>query len=113
MNVSDYGRSLIRTFVPLVVGSLVAWLATLGIEVDRAAVIGILDPLLATAYYAIIRSAEKRWPGAGWLLGVPGAPSYAPAPPAPSSGDAQGLSGAIAGDAEAEKPLLSLAFEAD
>lgn len=103
MNVSDYGRSLIRTFVPLVVGSLVAWLATLGIEVDRTALIGILDPLLATAYYALIRAAEKRWPGAGWLLGAPGAPSYAPpsAPAdvaAPSPEGAQSASEAVAAD---------------
>lgn len=93
MNVSDYGRSLIRTFVPLVVGSVVAWLATQGVEVDRTALIGILDPLLATAYYALIRAAEKRWPGAGWLLGAPGAPSYAP-PSAPADAAASSPEGA-------------------
>ena len=77
MNLSDYGRSLIRTFVPLVVGSFVAWLATRGVEIDRNTLIGILDPILATAYYAGVRAIEKRWPRAGWLLGAPGAPSYA------------------------------------
>lgn len=77
MNLSDYVRSLIRTFVPLVVGSFVAWLATRGVQIDRNTLIGILDPILATAYYAGIRAIEKRWPRAGWLLGAPGAPSYA------------------------------------
>ena len=101
MNVSDYGRSLIRTFVPLVVGSLVAWLATRGVEVDRTALIGILDPLLATAYYALIRAAEKRWPGAGWLLGAPGAPSYAPAPAPPSSSGSASESAQSASEAVA------------
>ena len=74
---TDYGRSLIRTFVPLVVGSLVAWLASRGVKVDQSALLPAVDAIVAAAYYGVIRWAETRWPKAGWLLGAPGAPSYA------------------------------------
>lgn len=76
MNLSDYGRSLIRTAVPLLVGSLVSWLATRGVNVDLGATVAVVDTLIGAVYYAAVRAAEKRWPGAGWLLGAPGAPSY-------------------------------------
>lgn len=76
MNLSDYGRSVIRTIVPLFVGSAVGWLATKGIEIDRAAVITAVDTAIGGLYYIAIRAAERRWPQAGWLLGAPGAPVY-------------------------------------
>lgn len=78
---TDYGRSLIRTIVPLLVGSLVAWLATRGIEVDRAAILPAVDAIFTAVYYGVVRFLETKFPKAGWLLGVPGAPSYAVSAP--------------------------------
>lgn len=77
MTPSDYGRSVIRTVVPLVLGSLVGWLATRGVRVDVTAVTTIVDATLGGLYYVVVRAIEQRWPKAGWLLGAPGAPSYA------------------------------------
>lgn len=77
MNLSDYGRSIIRTVVPLIVGTVVAWLASRGINIDQATLLPLVDTLVAGAYYAVIRAAEKKWPSMGWMLGAPGAPSYA------------------------------------
>lgn len=76
MNGTDYGRSVIRTIVPLIVGSLVGWFVSKGVEVDRGALTAALDSLLGGLYYVVIRAVERRWPKAGWLLGAPGAPTY-------------------------------------
>lgn len=77
---TDYGRSLIRTIVPLIVGSLVAWLATRDINVDQALILPAADAIITAVYYGVVRFLETKVPAAGWLLGVPGAPSYAIAP---------------------------------
>jgi hypothetical protein len=79
---TDYGRSLIRTIVPLLVGSLVAWLATRGVSVDQALILPAADALFTGVYYGIVRWLETKSPKAGWLLGIPGAPSYAISSPA-------------------------------
>jgi ABC-type phosphate/phosphonate transport system permease subunit len=96
MNPTAYGRSLIRTIVPIVVGALVGWLATRGIEVDAAVIIPAVDGIVAALYYAAIRAAEQKWPSAGWLLGAPGAPSYGSAvvPPGIVVGGSESDSGA-------------------
>lgn len=77
---TDYSRSIVRTIVPLIVGTIVGWLATRGIEVDRVALTGVVDPIIAAAYYAVVRIVEQHAPWAGWLLGAPGAPSYGSRP---------------------------------
>lgn len=65
-----YVTSIIRTFVPIVVGTIAAYLVAHGLpDVDEAAVEGWLTPVLIGAYYAAIRGAEKKWPQIGWLLG--------------------------------------------
>lgn len=86
---NDYIRSLIRTIVPLIVGSVVGWLATHGVKVDEATVLPMVDSVVAAGYYAGVRALEHRWPSAGWLLGAAGMPSYGgsvePAAPAPAA----------------------------
>jgi hypothetical protein len=84
MTLTDYGRSVIRTVVPLVVGSVIGWLATRGVDVDASTIIPAVDAIIAGGYYALIRAAEKRWPSAGLMLGARGAPSYAAPPAAPN-----------------------------
>jgi hypothetical protein len=85
MNPSAYGRSIIRTVVPIIVGSVIAWLAARGVKVDEATILPAVDAVVAAAYYALIRLVEDKWPKAGWLLGSPGAPTYASATPSPST----------------------------
>lgn len=92
MSPSAYGRSLIRTVVPIVVGAVVGWLATRGVEVDSASLIPAVDAVAAAAYYALVRAAEQRWPALGWLLGAPGAPSYSAPVPVDGAGPGRGES---------------------
>lgn len=76
---NSYITSLIRTYVPLGVGVLVSWLASIGISVDStatAALVAGLGAVAAGAWYALARLLERRWPKLGVLLGVPAAPAY-------------------------------------
>ncbi len=64
--------SLIRTYVPLIVGYLVGWLATLGITVtsdQQVAIIGAIGTIAAGVYYTVVRLLEKKFPWATVLLG--------------------------------------------
>lgn len=77
---SDLIVSYIRTGVPVVVGAVVAWLITLGVELDaetQAALITGLTGVCIAAYYAAVRALERRWPKVGVLLGKKSEPSYA------------------------------------
>ena len=78
----DFVLSLVRTYVPIVVGAALAWLATKGIEVDSAAASGLvlgLSGLIMAGYYALARLIEQKAPVVGGLmLGAPNkAPKYA------------------------------------
>ncbi len=74
--------SFIRTFVPIVVGFLVAWAQPFGIEVDTEAAIAMLTAVSTAAYYTVARLLESKWENAGWLLGAAKQPIYA-TPPVP------------------------------
>lgn len=90
MKLNDQIVAGIRTFVPWLVGALIAQLAIAGIDVravlDGLASVGILinvDTIVMTvtgvvtaAYYAAAKWAEAKWPQVGWLLGYPAAPKY-------------------------------------
>lgn len=75
----DYVDSLIRTYVPLIVGPAIVWLSTtLGTdlsELEQPAIL-VLSGVAGAVWYAGVRLLERRWPSAGWLLGKPGAPRY-------------------------------------
>lgn len=76
---NDFITSLIRTNVPVVVGGVVAWLITLGIEVPEGSEGPLIAALTAAAiavYYVTVRALETRWPGFGFLLGTRAEPSY-------------------------------------
>lgn len=79
---SDYVTSLVRTWVPVLVGSMLAWLAVnLGFVVDEQTQTGIvlgLSGVLISLYYAVVRWAAKRWPRAELLLGAAKQPTYQP-----------------------------------
>lgn len=71
--------SYARTYVPIAVGALFAWLASLGLELDpeiQAGLVVALTGIIQAAYYALFRQLEKRWPWAGVLLGSRAQPSY-------------------------------------
>lgn len=71
--------SLVRTYVPVAVGALAAWLLTLGIELDAEAQTGLtvaLTGLVVAVYYTVARLLEKRWPVFGILLGSTKQPEY-------------------------------------
>jgi hypothetical protein len=71
---SDYLLSLIRTVVPVAVGSALGWLATHGMSLDpntQAGLIAAITGLCIALYYAAIRWLESKHPAIGkWLLGA-------------------------------------------
>jgi hypothetical protein len=73
---TDYIVSVIRTWVPILVGPVVVFLLSLGIEFDSTALELFLASFLSGAYYALVRWAEGRWPWIGGLLGVKSTPTY-------------------------------------
>lgn len=72
--------SYIRTYVPIGVGMIVAYLVTLGIQLDndtQAALVVFLTGALQALYYAVARTLEKKWPQLGsFLLGSSKQPTY-------------------------------------
>lgn len=72
----DLFRSVVRTFVPVVVGLIMAGLAKAGIEMDSTALTTVIDALFVGGYYVVIRLLERRFPAVGWLLGLPVTPTY-------------------------------------
>ena len=73
----DLAVSLIRTYVPIVVGTALSLLATIGITgVDSTQAAAVVTSLTIGVYYAIARAIERRSPKAGVLLGHKTAPSY-------------------------------------
>jgi ABC-type transport system involved in cytochrome c biogenesis permease component len=76
---SQYIVSVIRTWVPIIVGSFIGWLLSLGVEVgeDAQAALTLALGALATAlYYAFVRWLETKFPSAGILLGYIRQPVY-------------------------------------
>lgn len=76
---NDFVTSHIRTFTPVAVGQLAAWLITLGIELDadtQAGLILALGGLVTAVYYFIARKLEQKFPSMGWLLGSKKQPEY-------------------------------------
>lgn len=82
--------SLIRTYVPVVVGSLVAWLISLGVAVDTSLQVGLVTALtgiLIAVYYTVVRVLERKWPALSVLLGSSQIPAaYAPTGEAAKNG---------------------------
>lgn len=76
---SDTIVSYIRTYVPILVGTVLAWIGKeLGIELDSPELKTGFTVLVIAIYYAVARTLEKRWAFMGYLLGVPKQPSYEP-----------------------------------
>jgi hypothetical protein len=81
-NVSDILRSAVRTAVPLLVGAVVSFLAQRGVHVNSTMTTLGISLGTAEGYYLLGRLGEVLVSHKlGWLLGIPGAPSYAPKTP--------------------------------
>jgi hypothetical protein len=72
--------ALIRTFVPAVVGTVIAFFVGRGIEIDPATqetlTTGVVSLSIAVYYGAITALERKVDPRFGWLLGFAKAPAY-------------------------------------
>jgi hypothetical protein len=62
-------KNIIRTFVPVVVADVIAYVTKLETHVPRTTLIALL-PIISTAYYAGVKVLEKKYPNLGWLLGA-------------------------------------------
>lgn|GEM_PF-1773147 len=77
---SNLSRSIIRKMTPVAAGLVVGLLAKVGIHGLDAQVTAYITSGAAAAYGALASWAETKVPALGWLLGAPGAPTYAPKP---------------------------------
>ena len=75
--------SFVRTLVPVAVGQIAAYLATIGIELPddvMAAVTVILGFIITAIWYTVVRFLEQKWPWIGVLIGWAATPDgYTPA----------------------------------
>ena len=78
--VNNFVISQIRTYVPILVGALIAWLATMGLNLDtdtQSGLVIFLTGALQALYYFVARVIERRWPQSGsFLLGSSAKPVY-------------------------------------
>lgn len=72
--------SLVRTYVPWLVGAAIGWLISLGVPLDPEVETQITLALMGVAsflYYALARIFELYVsPNLGWLVGLPKQPIY-------------------------------------
>lgn len=73
-------ESLVRTFTPIIVGAVLGWFATAGIELDgefSASLTLLVSGVLSGVYYIAVRLLETYVaPKFGWLLGLAKSPEY-------------------------------------
>lgn len=70
---NPFAASLIRTIVPIIVGSILGLLTRAGLDIDlegQQALSTLIDGAFIGAYYLVIRIIETKVPQVGWLLGL-------------------------------------------
>ena len=71
--------SIVRTFVPIIVGSVVGWFVTLGVTLDdqfSGLLTLVVSAALSGVYYVAVRLLETYVaPKLGWLLGLAKTPT--------------------------------------
>lgn len=77
---NDYLLSLVRTWVPVGVGSVLTYLGVhygilLPEDMSGQLAIGV-TALVVGAYYTVVRGLEAKWPVFGKLLGKKAQPTY-------------------------------------
>lgn len=76
---TNFATSLIRTYVPIIVGAIVSYLVTKGIDIDANAQLGLITFLTAVlqgGYYLLARLLERQFPQLSVLLGSNKVPNY-------------------------------------
>lgn len=79
---NDYFTSLIRTYVPLIIGAVISWLALHGVnpsltDPQYSIVVTTLTAVVTGLYYTVVRLFEHYVsPKFGWLLGLAKTPTY-------------------------------------
>jgi hypothetical protein len=77
---NDFITSLIRSYVPLIVGAVAAFFTSRNVKVDAQSLAGLtaaLSGLFYGLYYGIVRLFEKYVsPKFGWFLGYAKSPVY-------------------------------------
>lgn len=83
-NAKALGLSVVRTFVPVLVGLVVTGLTSAGAEDDGSLnenVAALVTLGVTTVYYGVVRLLEQHASKYfGWLLGAPKAPEYPTSP---------------------------------
>lgn len=77
--------SIIRTGVPILMGTLLSLLARINFDLDtegQEALTTWLTSLFIGAYYLVVRLIEQKVPAVGWLLGLAKSPDSYSATPA-------------------------------
>lgn len=76
----DLFDSLVRTYVPWIVGAVIGWLISLGVPLDPEVEVQLTAVLMLAAsmlYYFLARIFELYVsPKLGWLVGLPKQPIY-------------------------------------
>ena len=62
-------KNMTRTAIPAIVGAVATYITKQAAHIDPTTQ-AIVFPIATTAYYAIIRLLEEKFPKAGWLLGA-------------------------------------------
>lgn len=76
---NSFVTSLIRTYVPIIVGALVSFLITKGVELDPETQTGLIVALTGVSqavYYYVARVLERKFPQFSFLLGSSAQPKY-------------------------------------
>lgn len=83
--------SLMRTVVPLVAGTVITWLASIGVDLGSEGTTAVVTAVVTGVYYTLFRLIERAAPtggaaekAAGFLLGFVRPPVY-PAPGRPGA----------------------------
>lgn len=78
--VGALGASLIRTWMAVLGGWIVPtatrFVAAWGVQLDATTAVTALTAAAIGAWYTLLRLVERRWPRAGWLLGLAKQPGY-------------------------------------
>lgn len=75
----NYITQQIRTYIPYVIGAVVAWLTQKGVHVPDSSVASAtaaLTLVFGSVYYLVVSYLERKFPKLGILLGVPKKPTY-------------------------------------
>jgi hypothetical protein len=75
-DLKDYELSVRRTVVPAVVGIVLAQAARANMTLPAEHVVGLVEAVFITVYYATVRLVEQRVPQVGLFLGAFVQPKY-------------------------------------